>query len=169
MSPARLLLLLLAWTGAAVAQPAAPAPTTPATAPALFASRAEIDRIVAQMAAELKPGQHFLYHPLLKDGAFPAAALEYWTAPGAPAIHPAQAEYGLVVAGAGTLVSGGRMTNPQTRNPTLVEGDRTQGATTQTLKTGDVFFVPAGVPHWFGITGPRLVLLGIKIDRSPTP
>lgn len=167
MTRARFLLPLAIWAGVAAAQ--TPAPTTPTTAPAGFASRAEIDGIVARMAAELKPGQHFLYHPLLKDGSFPAAALEYWTAPGAPAIHPAQAEYGMVVAGAGTLVSGGRMTNPVTRNPTLVEGEHTEGATTQVLKVGDVFFVPAGVPHWFGVTGPRLVLLGIKIDRPPTP
>lgn len=152
----------------ALALAAAPpaAAQTPAD-PTAFATSADIQRQVADMAASLKPGQHFLYHPLLKDGPS-TAAIEYWTAPGAPAVHPGQAEYVVVLAGAGTLVSGGRMTDPKERNPNLVEGARIEGGTTRRLAPGDAFLVPAGTPHWFGISGPRLVLLGIKLDR-PAP
>jgi mannose-6-phosphate isomerase-like protein (cupin superfamily) len=140
----------------------------PAGDPTAYAASADIRAQVAAMAAELKPGQHFLYRPLLKDGVS-TAALEYWTGPGAPAVHPNQAEYVVVVAGAGTLLTGGHMTDPTVRNPTLVEGGRIEGGTTRALGVGDAFLVPAGVPHWFGIPGGgRLVMLGIKLDR-PAP
>ncbi len=65
---------------------------------------------------------------------------------GAPAIHPAEAEYAIVVAGAGTLVSGGTMADPETTNPKLVQGSRIEGGTTRRLGPGDIFMIPAGVP-----------------------
>jgi len=82
-------------------------------------------------------------------------------------VHPAEAEYAIVMEGAGTLVSGGTLADPETRNPGLVEGSRIEGGATRTLGPGDVILVPAGVPHWFGITGERLVLLGIKLPGKP--
>jgi mannose-6-phosphate isomerase-like protein (cupin superfamily) len=81
-------------------------------------------------------------------------------------VHPDQAEYVFVVTGEGTMVSGGRLVDPVTTNPTLIEGSRIEGGTTRSLHPGDVFLVPAGVPHWFGITGGRLVLLGTKIAQT---
>ena len=36
-----------------------------------------------------------------------------------------------------------------------------------TLGPGDVILIPAGTPHWFGISGDRLVLLGTKLPRAP--
>lgn len=149
----------------AVAALLALTPTLAAAAdPTAFASAADIDRAVADMAASLKPGQHFLYHPLLKDGVS-TVALEYWTAPGPPAVHPAQAEYVVVVAGAGTMISGGQLAGAHTTNPDLVEGSGIVGGVTRKLVPGDAFLVPAGVPHWFDVTGGRLVLLGTKQPR----
>jgi mannose-6-phosphate isomerase-like protein (cupin superfamily) len=127
-----------------------------------FATQAEITAKVEAMRQEMKPDQGFLWRPLVRGGE-EVAALEYWRKPGKPAVHPDQAEYAIVVAGEGTLVSGGTLADPVTRNPTLVEGSRIEGGTTRTLHPGDVFLIPAGAPHWFGITGDRLVLLGTKI------
>ncbi|MEJ8629985.1 cupin domain-containing protein [Sphingomonas sp. I4] len=84
--------------------------------------------------------------------------------PGRPAVHPAEAEYAVVLEGAGTLVSGGILIAPVTRRADLVEGDRIEGGTTRPLRPGDVLLLPAGVPHEFGITGDRLVLLGTKLS-----
>ena len=138
---------------------AAPAQTPDPTG---FASAAEIQTQVEAMRQAMKPGQGFLWRPLVRGGDA-VAALEYWTKPGKPAVHPDQAEYVLVVAGAGTMVSGGQLVDPVTTNPTLIEGSRIEGGTTRALHVGDVFLVPAGTPHWFGIDGDRLVLLGTKI------
>jgi mannose-6-phosphate isomerase-like protein (cupin superfamily) len=112
----------------------------------------------------MKPGQGFLWRPLVRGGDA-VAALEYWTKPGKPAVHPDQAEYVVVVAGEGSMISGGRLVDPATTNPTLIEGSRIDGGVTRRLRPGDVFLVPAGTPHWFGIDGDRLVLLGTKIAQ----
>jgi mannose-6-phosphate isomerase-like protein (cupin superfamily) len=143
-------------------------PNNPAGSdPTGFASAAEIKVQVEAMRQAMKPGQGFMWRPLVRGGDS-VAALEYWTKPGKPAVHPDQAEYVLVVAGAGTMVSGGRLVDPATTNPTLIEGSRIEGGTTRALHVGDVFLVPAGTPHWFGIEGDRLVLLGTKIAQ-PAP
>ncbi|MES3109988.1 cupin domain-containing protein [Sphingomonas aurantiaca] len=151
---ARVLVTLLAFgSTAAIAQ------TTDLTA---FASGADVTTQVAAMAKAMKQGQGFAWQPLLRDGET-VAALEYWKTPGCPAVHPDQAEYAIVIAGAGTLISGGTLEAAKPVKPDLTEGDRIIGGTTRTLKPGDVMLIPAGVPHWFGITGGRLVLLGTKL------
>ena len=151
---ARMLVTLLAFgSTAAIAQ---------TTDPTAFASGADVTTQVAAMAKAMKPGQGFAWQPLVRDGET-IAALEYWKAPGRPAVHPDQAEYAIVIAGAGTLISGGTLEAAKPVKPDLTEGDRIIGGTTRTLKPGDVMLIPAGVPHWFGITGGRLVLLGTKL------
>jgi mannose-6-phosphate isomerase-like protein (cupin superfamily) len=155
------LLLALGAASAALAEPPDGASTS-------FASAAQVQAQVAAMAHDMKPGETFLYRPLLQAGAS-KAALEYWTGPRPPAVHPSDAEYVVVVAGAGTLVSGGVLENAVARNPGLTEGSRIEGGSTRALAVGDAFMVPAGVPHWFGIApGGRLVMLGIKLPQ-PKP
>lgn len=138
-------------------------PATAQTAPADAASAADIRAKVAAMAARMGKST-FAYEPLVKDGKT-VAALEYWKAPGKPAVHPDDAEYAIVIEGTGTLVSGGTMADAKQTQPGLVEGSRIQGGTTRRLSPGDVFLVPAGVPHWFGIDG-KLVLLGMKLPAK---
>lgn len=151
-----LLAALLLAPSAALAQ----APADPTG----YASSAAVLAQVEAMKKDLKPGQGFMWRPLVRGGDA-VAALEYWTKPGKPAVHPDQAEYVVVIAGEGTMISGGRLADAATTNPTLIEGSRIEGGTTRTLKPGDVFLVPAGTPHWFGINGERLVLLGTKIAQ----
>jgi len=152
------LALTLAWSpGIASAQ------TT--TDPTSFATGADVQTQTRAMLAEMKPDQGFMWRPLVRDGAR-VAAIEIWKKPGRPAVHPAEAEYAIVLEGSGTLVSGGTLAEPTTRNPGLIDGSRIEGGTTRTLGPGDVILVPAGVPHWFGITGERLILLGIKLPGA---
>ena len=132
--------------------------------PTGYASAADVKAQVEAMRRAMKPGQGFMWQPLVRGGDA-VAALEYWRTPGKPAVHPNQAEYVIVVAGSGTMVSGGRLVDPVSRNPTLIEGSRIDGGMTRVLHPGDVFLIPAGTPHWFGITGDRLVLLGTKLAQ----
>lgn len=133
--------------------------------PTSFASGADVKAQLRQMLAEMKPDQGFMWRPLVRDGET-VAAIEIWKKPGRPAVHPDQAEYAIVLEGAGVLVSGGVMLDPKVANPTLTEGSRIEGGTTRTLGPGDILLIPAGAPHWFGITGERLVLLGIKLPGA---
>ena len=132
------------------------------------ASAEDIKAQVSAMLSSMKPGQTFMWQPLLTDGPR-ISALEIWKAPGRPAIHVAEAEYFRVVQGAGTLVTGGHMSNPRLVNPGFMDGDVIEGGTTRQLAVGDVVLIPAGVPHVFGIPGEPLVLLGIKVPSPPAP
>lgn len=149
-----------------MAQSAPPSAASPsASGQAQVASGTAVSAQVAAMLAEMKPDQGFLWRPLVSDGPR-VAAIEIWKKPGRPAVHPTEAEYVVVLDGAGTFVSGGTLVEPVTRREGLVEGARIAGGTTRTLAPGDVLLVPAGVPHWFGITGDRLVLLGTKLPAG---
>lgn len=139
-----------------------------ATDPTAFASAADIQAQVADMDRAMAPGQGFAWRPVVRDGTN-IGALEIWKKPGRPAVHPTDAEYAIVIAGTGTLVSGGTLADAQVTNAHLTEGSRIEGGITRALKPGDVILVPAGTPHWFGITGERLVLLGIKLPASSKP
>lgn len=141
---------------------ALPAQKLPPVDRAGFATAAAIQAEIAAMEREMKPGQGFLWRPVLRGGAA-VAALEYWKVPGRPAVHPVEAEYATVIAGSGTLVAGGRLVGATQTDAGLIEGDRIEGGTSRPLRPGDVFLIPAGVPHWFGITGGKLVLLGTKL------
>ena len=144
------------------------APGTARTAPAdptSFAAAADVAAQVEAMGKAMKPDQGFAWQPLVRGGA-QVAGLEIWRKPGRPAVHPEEAEYATVIAGAGTLVSGGTLADTTVVKPGLTEGSRIVGGTTRRLAPGDVMLIPAGVPHWFGITGERLVLLGTKIRTS---
>jgi len=157
--------LLSALAAAPLLALAGPASAQTSADPTSFAGDKAVRAQLEAMLAEMKPDQGFAWKPLVRDGSN-IAAIEIWKKPGKPAVHPDQAEYAIVLDGRGTLVSGGTMPDPQTRNPTLVEGSRIEGGTTRALAPGDVILVPAGVPHWFGITGERLVLLGIKLPKG---
>ena len=151
--------MMLAWASPLHAQQMPSDPTAFVTGP-------DVQTAVAAMRRDMKPDQGFLWRPLLRGGSA-VAALEYWRKPAKPAVHPAEAEYVVVVEGAGTMVSGGTLVDAKQTNPSLVEGSRIDGGTTRALHPGDVFLIPAGTPHWFGITGDRLVLLGTKIPQPP--
>ncbi|QCB43440.1 cupin domain-containing protein [Sphingomonas sp. PAMC26645] len=153
---------LIAVVLAVGANSSLPAQTT--SDPTSFAASADVRARIVALEKTMKPGQGFAMAPLVQaDGT--SASLEYWKAPGKPAVHPDEAEYATVMAGSGTLVSGGTLVAPKLRFPGLVEGDRIEGGTTRKLAVGDVFLIPAGTPHWFGIDG-KLVMLGTKIRTS---
>ena len=141
-------------------------PPAPGSRPApdsfALASEADVRAQIAAMLAEMKPDQGFMWRPLVETGAH-VAAIEIWKKPGRPATHPMEAEYAIVLEGAGTLIAGGTMVAPVTLPSGMIEGDRIDGGAERPLTPGDVIMIPAGVPHWFGVTGDRLVLLGTKM------
>lgn len=154
--------LLAAALGLAVAAPVAAA--QPSTDPTVFASTADVRSRADAMTRAMTPGQGFAWQKLAEADGW-TAGLEVWKKPGKPAVHPDQAEYTIVIAGAGTMISGGKLVDPQVTQPELTEGSRIEGGTERPLAPGDVILIPAGTPHWFGVTGDRLVLLGIKLPR----
>ena len=160
MLPAIALAACLAAAGSGHAQDAADRTS--------LAHSEDLKAQVSAMFAAMKPGQTFMWQPTLKDGPR-IAAVEIWKAPGRPAIHVEQAEYFTVLQGSGILVTGGHMKNLHQVSPGQMDGDAIEGGTSRPLAAGDVVLIPAGTPHWFGIPGEPLVLLGIKIPSPPAP
>lgn len=146
---------------------ATPAAAQTAPDPTAFATPADVQALVERIGAGMKPGQLFAMAPLVRAG-ISVASVEVWKGPGRPAVHPADAEYAIVVAGSGTLLAGGTLADPEVTNPGLTQGSRIIGGTSRPLKTGDIIMVPAGVPHWFGVDNGKLALLGIKLPQ-PKP
>lgn len=153
--------MILALAAATAGPGEAQAPGADAT---MFRAGTDVQAAVAAIARAIKPGDDAVNRDLIGYAPFPAT-IEYWQKPKQPASHTREAEYVTVLAGAGTLVSGGTLVDPRPWYGTTLGGARIAGGTTRRLAPGDVFIVPEGTPHWFGIDGPRLVLLTMKLPR----
>jgi glc operon protein GlcG len=69
--------------------------------------------------------------------------------PGMAEIHTKDADVVYVLDGTATVVTGGTAVEAKVTEPDELRGSSISGGETHALKKGDVFIVPAGVPHWF--------------------
>jgi mannose-6-phosphate isomerase-like protein (cupin superfamily) len=85
----------------------------------------------------LEGGSHSINIRIVKEGDAPLA-------------HAKSADVWVVTAGAATAITGGQLLDPQKRpNIDDVAGSSIRGGIEQTLKPGDVLYVPPGVAHGF--------------------
>ena len=71
--------------------------------------------------------------------------------------------------GAGTLVTGGTLVDPQrTPGNITVRADRIEGGVSRRIAKGDVVIIPAGVPHWWSNLEGDLSYLIIRPDPEGT-
>ena len=79
----------------------------------------------------------------------------------APLVHAKSLDIWLVSAGSATAMTGGRLLDVKKRaNSDDAEGTSIMGGVEQSLKPGDVLYVPPGVPHGFkDIRGFRAFLI----------
>ena len=66
---------------------------------------------------------------------------------GAAETHDTQVDVVTVVSGEGTLIVGGTMVDGKTTAPNEIRGKSITGGTKHEMHAGDVFHIPAGVPH----------------------
>ena len=69
---------------------------------------------------------------------------------GAPELHSRLVDLWVVVSGEGTLVVGGKIVNPRqlgNNGPNELTGDGIEGGERHAAAAGDVFHIPAGIPH----------------------
>jgi uncharacterized RmlC-like cupin family protein len=62
-------------------------------------------------------------------------------------VHDTQVDVIFVTAGEGTLIVGGTMVEPRTTAPGEVRAKSIQGGVSKKMAVGDVFHIPAKVPH----------------------
>ena len=81
-------------------------------------------------------------------------------------IHDKEAELFYVIAGGGTIVTGGKLINP-TKNGDNSTGSGVEGGTAKKLSKGDFVLVPEGVPHWFSVIDGELTMMSLHLPRTP--
>lgn len=149
---------------AAAAMAAAQAAQARAADVKTYADSAEVKALIAKARAEIKPGQPIIVQPLIRLAPY-AANLEYRQAPVPPAVHVTDAEFFYVIDGAGTLTTGGRLTEPSKPNPANISGKTIVGGTKRHITKGDFVIVPQNTPHWFSeIKGP-LIMMSLHVPR----
>jgi mannose-6-phosphate isomerase-like protein (cupin superfamily) len=96
-----------------------------------------------KVAAALAKGGPLVTRPdLLVQGSHREAA-------GQVEVHDKETDVLYIVDGEATFAYGGRMVGGKVTRPGQWLGSDIAGGETHRLAKGDVFVVPAGVPHWF--------------------
>jgi mannose-6-phosphate isomerase-like protein (cupin superfamily) len=151
-------------SGSALAQQPAPA----AQAPKTFVSAADVEALVAKAKATRKPDQANLAQPLLQLAPY-TANLEYRAGVANAAVHEKEAELFYVVDGAGTLVTGGKLTAQNRTNAENLGGSGIEGGQSRRVTKGDFIMVPENTPHWFSAIEGSLTLMSIHLPRAGAP
>src|SRR6266566_3151392 len=151
-------------SGSALAQQAAPAGQALKT----FVSSADVTALIAKAKATRKPDQANLVQPLLQLAPY-TANLEYRAAVANGAVHEKEAEMFYVVDGAGTLVTGGKLTGETRTNAENLSGSGIEGGKSQRVAKGDFIMVPENTPHWFSAIEGSLTLMSIHLPRAGSP
>ena len=141
-------------------------PATPPSVPPnkLFTSSADVAALVAKAKAERKADQPNLIQPLLSLSPY-TASLEYRALVGPAAVHEKEAEAFYVVDGAGTMVTGGKLTAERRTNAENLSGTGIEGGASRHVAKGDFIMVPENTPHWFSSIDGVLVLMSLHVPR----
>ena len=96
------------------------------------------------------------------------------TPPGVAAVHFKVTEVYHVMAGGGTLVTGGTMVNAKARpadalSVRLEDGPGASGTAIEAgvsrhIKAGDLIIIPAGTPHWFSKIDGSITYVVVRVD-----
>ncbi len=86
---------------------------------------------------------------------------------GSPEVHDGWIDITVIQAGGATLITGGRVEGGRVTSPGEHSGGAIVGGTSRRVAPGDLFVVPAGVPHYYQLAaGDSLRYLTIKV-RQP--
>jgi quercetin dioxygenase-like cupin family protein len=100
-------------------------------------------------------GVTFIGHEQVAKGGSLATApnlsitVAHRTEAGMAEVHDKETDTFYVLAGAATIVTGGKMLGGSTTGPGQQRGTGIDGGEARQLSAGDVMVIPAGVPHWF--------------------
>lgn len=96
-----------------------------------------------------------------------SAAVARRTSPGAAEVHRRMTDVWYVVAGSGTLVTGGVLVASRQTAPDELRGSAVAGGVSRHIAGGDLVTIPAGTPHWVSaIDGKELIYLVVKVAAA---
>ena len=73
-----------------------------------------------------------------------------------------------VIDGSGTIVTGGKLTDPKRVNATNLSGANIEDGTSQAMNKGDFLVVPQNTPHQITPSGSPIILMTVKMPRTAT-
>jgi mannose-6-phosphate isomerase-like protein (cupin superfamily) len=88
-------------------------------------------------------------------------------APGLAEMHEGDTDVWYVLAGGGTLVTGGTIVDASITGPGEHRGPAIRGGTESAIAAGDVISIRPGVPHWIKAVDGRLRYLTVKVHGRP--
>lgn len=140
------------WSGAVYGQAGLP---VPATDKATYFANSDIQNIWKDLEA-----RQVLNKRVLEGGAY-SINIRIVKPTDPPLMHAKSLDIWLVSAGSATAVTGGQLLEVKKRpNSDDAAGSSIKGGVEQSLKAGDVLYVPPGVPHGFkDIQGFRAFLI----------
>jgi hypothetical protein len=82
--------------------------------------------------------------------------------------HAKKSDFMVIQDGEGTYVSGGELVNGKAGGEDAgdMRGESIRGGVTRVLKTGDVIFVPAGIPHAFVDIKDHVTFVMVRFDTK---
>lgn len=129
-----------------------------APAPATVVSAAQVQALSRQAAAA-QDGKPNSSKPIVAASGY-SLNLEHRVARAAASVHPAEAEWMIVLDGAGTFTTGGKLAP-------AAGGDTIEGGETRHVVKGDMMLVPENVPHMLAPdSGAVLVLATLHIPHD---
>ena len=85
----------------------------------------------------------------------------------AASVHETEAELFYVIDGAGTLVTGGKLTEERRTNAENLSGTVIEGGVSKRVAKGDWFLVPAGQPHQYpAVEAGGLTLMALHLPKK---
>jgi mannose-6-phosphate isomerase-like protein (cupin superfamily) len=156
-----LALTFLAAVTAPVLAQAAPAPMQ------TFMSQKEIMGLVEKAKADRKGDAPLVAEPILTLAPY-RAQLEYRPGTSPAAVHEKDAELMVVLQGAGTIVTGGKLVDEKRNNANNLGGSSITGGNSQSVVVGDMLIVPSNTPHQVIPTGGApIVLMTMHVAHPP--
>jgi mannose-6-phosphate isomerase-like protein (cupin superfamily) len=96
-----------------------------------------------------------------------AMMISHRTATGRVEVHQKVADVVIVQTGTATLVTGGEVVDAVATGPNEIGGSSIKGGTSRTVSAGDVYEIPAGVPHQYILPeGGQITCLLIKVMKQ---
>src|SRR5207244_1199401 len=90
------------------------------------------------------------------------------TRAGSAEVHKNVDDVWYVIAGGGTLVTGGSLVAARETEAGELRGQAVSAGTPRRIGKGDFISIPAGIPHWVSaIEGKEIVYLVVKIKEAP--
>ena len=90
-------------------------------------------------------------------------------APGLAEMHERDTDVWYVLAGGGTLVTGGTIVDVAVTGPGEHRGPAIRGGTELAIAAGDLVSIRPGVPHWIKAVDGRVRYLTVKVQGRPSP